>query len=139
MQLACSIPLIFNTIKRLVICTCRFPTLVFLLLHPRLFVPLPASTFMFPPLPLPVFAILNREYRRFSTVRIGNHLWRNLLRLRRVFAFSASSGLERSSVSLRQPGTQQLPERLGARLVRLNWRTSAEINEAESVRLAVSR
>lgn len=116
--------------------TRSFSSLVLLLPRPRFLVPLPAFPFVLPPLPLLALLVLHHGVRRcFPRDRFQRAP--DFLQLRHGLAFPASSCLGWSSVSLRQPGTHQLPQRLCARLVRLNWRTSAEINRggAKSVRL----
>lgn len=112
--------------------TRSFPSLVLLLPRPRFLIP--AFPFVLPPLPLPPLLVLHHDVRRrFPHDRFQRAP--DFLQLRHGLAFPASSCLGWSSVSLRQPGTHQLPQRLCARLVRLNWRTSAEINRgAKSAR-----
>lgn len=108
--------------------TRSFSSLVLLLPRPRFLVPLPAFPFVLPPLPLLALLVLHHGVRRcFPRDRFQRTP--DFLQLRHGLAFPASSCLGWSSVSLRQPGTHQLPQRLCARLVRLNWRTSAEINK----------
>lgn len=116
--------------------TCSFPPLVFLLLPPSHLVPFSSPAFVLPPFLLLVLSFLARDSRRFLPLRLGDDRGSNFLRLRRL-GFPCSSDLRRSSVSLRQPRAQQLPERLRARLVCLNWRMGAEINMIGSVRLGI--